>query len=100
MQRLDSRNGKLARTLISLAAFACLCLAGCSMAPAKPAQPVSSCGKPILPPAEHLIVDPEPQAKGEDIAAALALLDPLRFWGRTCSSRMRAVIDWAEAPRE
>lgn len=70
------------------------------MAPAKPAPPDSSCGKPILPPAEHLRTDPEPQASGDDIGAGLALLDPLRFWGRTCSSRMQAIIDWAEAPRE
>lgn len=65
----------------------------------KPTPLPASC-KPILPPAEHLRVDAEPTAQGGDIGAALALLDPLRAWGRMCSSRMRALIDWAEAPRD
>ena len=98
MHNPDSPPGKPARTLTLLAALLSLSLAGCSMAPARTSSSVdlsTACLRRVLPPAELVQVEAEPSAAGDTVGAALALLDPLRAWGRRCYARAKELEDWA-----
>ena len=100
MRNHDSPRGRPAPTLTWLAALLSLSLAGCSMAPARPASSPDlsqACLRRVLPPADLVIVEDEPVARGDTVGAALALLDPLRAWGRRCSARMQSLQDWSES---
>ena len=98
MHNHDSPPGRPALMLTWLAALLSLFLAGCSMAPARTSSSVdlsTACLRRVLPPAELVVVEDEPAVSGDTVGAALALLDPLRAWGRRCSARMQSLEDWA-----
>lgn len=104
MRNHVSPTGKRPRTRSWLAACACLCLAGCSMAPTKPAplppNLVQSCEALRRVPAEHARTEPEPSAQSADIVGALNLVPELWAAFRRLNSRMQAIIDWDAAPRK